>query len=203
MKELNTAWDLAVELDNLDSKIAILFQKGFLYLGTGSLEEAKQTAGELKQLVEQSEQDSSQRFYNHLMGTIELEKKNYSLAIHYLNKALGQIPVSYSYFGQDIYVFLIYNLAKAYYESEEFKKAEIEYGKILSPNTIRLGLGGPSYEDLYARTLYMLGKIYEQQSDTANAIEYYEKFLDLWKYADPGLPEVDDARKNLAGLKSQ
>jgi len=203
LKELNTAWDLAVELDNLDSKIAILFQKGFLYLGTGSLEEAKQTAGELKQLVEQSEQDSSQRFYNHLMGTIELEKKNYSLAIHYLNKALGQIPVSYSYFGQDIYVFLIYNLAKAYYESEEFKKAEIEYGKILSPNTIRLGLGGPSYEDLYARTLYMLGKIYEQQSDTANAIEYYEKFLDLWKYADPGLPEVDDARKNLAGLKSQ
>ena len=49
--------------------------------------------------------------------------------------------------------------------------------------------------------LYILGKIYEEQGDTTKAIEHYEKFLTLWKDADPGIPEVDDARKRVAGLK--
>ena len=47
----------------------------------------------------------------------------------------------------------------------------------------------------------MLGKIHEQQGNEAKAIESYEKFLELWKDADPGLSEAEDARTRLAALK--
>jgi len=48
----------------------------------------------------------------------------------------------------------------------------------------------------------MLGKINEELGNTAKAIEHYEKFLDLWKDADPGIAEVEDAKKRVAGLKN-
>jgi len=55
------------------------------------------------------------------------------------------------------------------------------------------------YGDIYTKSFYILNKIHEQQGNTANAIEHYKKFLSLWKDADPGIAEVDDAKKSLAG----
>ena len=46
-----------------------------------------------------------------------------------------------------------------------------------------------------------MGKILEQQGNKTKAIEHYEKFLDLWKDADPGIAEVEDARGRLMRLK--
>ena len=57
--------------------------------------------------------------------------------------------------------------------------------------------------DLYAKSFYMLGKIHEQKNQRDQAIEHYEKFLELWKDADPGFAEVEDAKKRLTALKSQ
>jgi predicted hydrocarbon binding protein len=56
------------------------------------------------------------------------------------------------------------------------------------------------YDDIYAKSFYMLGKIYGEQGGTVKAIEHYKKFLDLWKDADPGIAEVEDARERLLGL---
>jgi hypothetical protein len=40
-----------------------------------------------------------------------------------------------------------------------------------------------------------------QKGLKAKAMEHYEKFLNLWKDAGPGLLEVEDTKKKVVGLK--
>jgi hypothetical protein len=50
---------------------------------------------------------------------------------------------------------------------------------------------------------YFLGLAYEQSGWTKKAVEHYEEFLDIWKDADPGITEIEDARQRLARLKGR
>jgi tetratricopeptide (TPR) repeat protein len=50
-------------------------------------------------------------------------------------------------------------------------------------------------------TLYRLGQLYQDAGDTRRAMEYYGRFVDLWKNADPELqPRVAEAKKAMAEL---
>jgi tetratricopeptide (TPR) repeat protein len=49
---------------------------------------------------------------------------------------------------------------------------------------------------------YRVGMLYEKIGDLAKAIEHLEKFVERWKDADPGQPELEDAKKRLTSLQS-
>jgi tetratricopeptide (TPR) repeat protein len=56
---------------------------------------------------------------------------------------------------------------------------------------------GRTFADRYwlAPTLFRLGELYENIGDVRHATEYYGRFVDLWKNADPEVqPRVTDAR---------
>jgi tetratricopeptide (TPR) repeat protein len=68
--------------------------------------------------------------------------------------------------------------------------------------TPEMGVAGRDY------TLPMayrrLGELYEAKGEVKKALEYYGKFVDLWKDADPELqPRVADVRKRIAELSAR
>ena len=61
-----------------------------------------------------------------------------------------------------------------------------------------------SRPDYLAGSYKRLGELYETKGNTAKAIENYQKFVDLWKDADPELqPAVKQARARLEELKKK
>jgi len=187
------------------------YYKTWLEASLKSFGEARKTLSQLKTFIDKVVPDFAKpkimRYHDWLKGIISLEENNLSGAVSDLENAVSLFPVPYFYgaegkgMGDFNFSFIDYAdylnpLARAYFESGDLEKARQVCEKIIGLSVGRMYSG-----DLYARSFYMLGKIYEQQRKKGKARDNYRKFLDLWKDADPGLPEVEDARKKLTGLK--
>jgi len=184
----------AVKAKSLTSEIRALHLRGLAFCRMNSLEEAKKTAFELRTKIETWLNKKLLRYYYHLMGIIELTERNYTKAIDDMNKACSLLAFQQA--NGNAHALFIDSLGLAYFQAGDLKKAQTEYRAITMLTTGRLGYG-----DIYAKSFYMLGRIAERTGDKVEAREHYQKFLNLWEDADPGLPEVEDARKRLAGLK--
>ncbi len=90
-------------------------------------------------------------------------------------------------------------IAETYLLQKNFKAAIQEYSRMTdSPK-------GYQHIDEYmwAKRHYRMASAYEKINDHASAKSEYENFLQLWKDADPDIPEIIDAKKRLAALRNQ
>ena len=190
---LKETWDNSVEDDAFVSQRNTLFFMGITYLELKSIEEALKTADRLKMMIEQGMNRKFISRYYYLMGLIELERNSYIKAIELFKKASPLLSATNGW-----HLIFADSTALAYFKAGDLDNARQEYERNISLPVGRLGYG-----DVYAKSFYMLGIISEQQGNKIQAADYYEQFLDLWKDADPGLPELEDARKRLAGLTTR
>jgi serine/threonine protein kinase/Tfp pilus assembly protein PilF len=134
--------------------------------------------------------------YDILTGEALLAEGSVEKAIAHLEKAppLGKppqmdfiLPFNAPFF-KDV-------LARAYAQKGEMDKAIAEYERLITfdPKSEGRCLIHPLYH-------YRLAKLYQEKNLREKAKEQYQKFLELWKDADPGTAQVEDAKKKLAGL---
>ncbi|MDH4271909.1 MAG: tetratricopeptide repeat protein, partial [Candidatus Aminicenantes bacterium] len=179
-------------LDQYAFYLQILHEKALIALELDDLQSFEQQLKELKTAGRRGAKRQALRRYYHLLGQRELKDGRISRAITNFEKALSlqsfQNPLS----DFDLHRYY-FSLAGAYEQAGNLEKARATYEQLTRLNKLEFG-------DMYARSYYRLGKIYEQLREKAKAIENYRKFLDLWKEADPIFSEVPDARLRLAGL---
>ncbi|MCP5049666.1 MAG: hypothetical protein GY940_21025 [bacterium] len=90
-------------------------------------------------------------------------------------------------------------MARAYTKNGHLEKAAQAYEKITSLTFGRLEDG-----DIYAKSFYHLGKIYQQKGWKGKAIENYRKFIELWKEFDPQYrPLLEDAKSQVDQLEDK
>jgi serine/threonine protein kinase/Tfp pilus assembly protein PilF len=121
-------------------------------------------------------------------GAVAISKKTKPLKIPdvvRMNMARYNLPVITDVF------------ARAYQANGELDNAVDEYKRLVAT-----GRESQSRRLIFPEYYYCLAKLYERLADHDEAKKYYEKFLDLWKDSDPGIVEVEDAEKRLAGLQN-
>ncbi|NOR54115.1 MAG: tetratricopeptide repeat protein, partial [Candidatus Aminicenantes bacterium] len=180
------------------------FFLGLIDLKEGRIDDAKSKLEQIELLLPEITQSYKARltaYYNYLKGELLLgEGKVEEIIDLYEAEVIprGFTTVTYTALAFHNVPFQNDVLARAFAKKGDVDKAIDEYERLVTFDTTR-----KERRLVHPKYYYRLAKLYQEKGWAGKAIEHYEKFLALWKNADPGIPEVEDAGKRLAGLKSQ
>jgi len=115
-----------------------------------------------------------------LLGEYYLKKGEYKNSEKYFLKAKNFLQGVYDdAFHPNSSAIQYFSLGKLYYKWNKFAESEKWFNKIISMN-----IGRYVYGDLYAMSLYYLGKIYKFRGWKGKAIDSFFRFNFLWKNTD-------------------
>ncbi|MGB2696798.1 MAG: tetratricopeptide repeat protein, partial [Candidatus Zixiibacteriota bacterium] len=187
LKEIEILKDMLPELDPKD-KVKLRDAYAITWMAQGRTAEAERILNNWRNEI--SDGDSVQlRQYWRVLGIVEFFNENPDSSIVYLKKGLWERSKP---------IFEIrYFLAQVYLEAGQPNNA----AEILEKTLSRYDEQRAAKGIWAAKAHYYLGMAYQDLGRNQDAIRKYQEFLDIWKNADPGIPEVEDAKERLQKLR--
>ena len=187
----------AKEAEQILLEIMALYRRGVVQIRMGQTEDARRTGNELRSAIAAAPARKWVAYDEALSAFLALQQRDGPRALDHLRKALALTPRENIWIHRPQPEFLEAQ-AEAYELTGRWQEARKSYEEILSIKTSLWN--GPAYSLSLVRSHYRLGKVLEHLGDRTGAVRRYREFMDFWKDADPGLPEVEDARRRLAGI---
>jgi serine/threonine protein kinase/tetratricopeptide (TPR) repeat protein len=165
---------------------------GRAYVDAGGIEQAAGVLDTIKKWIAENEnynRDSLQR-HDILEAEIQAARGQSGAALDALEALQAVQPNDNP--------FLVEALAEGFAREQRWDEAVDTFSRLIDMSWI-------SYEGLvpWIQAHFQLAQALEKTGDTAKAVEYYERFLSLWKDTDSTIEEMGAAVKRLAELKEK
>jgi serine/threonine protein kinase/Tfp pilus assembly protein PilF len=191
----NRRVERTLELEFHDSLLGALHWRGIARLNTGDLDQAKNIAEQIRELVEEKLGNLKLlRYYYHLQGKIAIEEGR-------MDDAIELFETAYSLLSQQTWVTenharFLDALALAYFRNQDWQEAKETYEQI-----VQLSAGRLTWGEIFTNSFYVLAEISRELGHSDEALVYYVRYLKLMSDADQDIPEVLEARRRLDELQ--
>ncbi|MGH7492383.1 MAG: protein kinase domain-containing protein [bacterium] len=157
--------------------------QGLIEVQSGRVDSAEATAVHMERILLASHSDYQREFFHHLKGKIDLARDRPDSAINEFERALTLGPQEQAYFR--------IALATAYFQKEDWHNCVRTCNYVLA------------YNPQYAPAYVLLGQVHEERDRIAQAIQAYEKCLEIWIDADENVSMVNEIKGRLSDLKNR
>jgi tetratricopeptide (TPR) repeat protein len=161
-----------------------------VYATVGRADRARRLRTQWEHALDESQRPADERF--RWDGMIAMGEGRY-------RDAIASYRAYYSEVGCNVCG--LHQLGRAYDSAGQADSALAVYERAVTlPDARNLIYEAPWLGSTYRR----LGELYEARADREKALEYYDKFVELWNDADPELqPLVEDVRDRIARLAGE
>jgi len=189
LEKINDAVEIATKTNNnIRLKLKMMGLQSYLYIKNNEATKGDSLFSKIEGELNRNQLHNPEKLHKYISAIIALAKDEFDLAANMFEQSIDNSCG----FSEKLWA------ARGYLEAKQYESAVGILEEILS----KYNISRVKFSADAVIAYYFLGRAYEESGWNRKAIEQYEKFLSIWKNADEGILEINDAQERLQRLQN-